>query len=192
MIRMLIGVIGGVAIALAAVPAQAHKVSVFAWVEGQTIHTESKFSGGKRVKGGKIEVFNQQGEKLLEGTTDDQGGYAFAKPAGTGALTVVLTAGMGHTGKWVISGQELGGSGPSPPAPARSPGPVESPAAAQMPATAFEKVVERVVQRELAPLKARLADPAWGFRDIVAGIGYILGLMGLASYVNFRKGRHRA
>jgi nickel transport protein len=192
MIRMLIGVIGGVAIVLAAVPAQAHKVSVFAWVEGQTIHTESKFSGGKRVKSGKIEVFNQQGEKLLEGTTDDQGGYAFVKPAGTGALTVVLTAGMGHTGKWVISGQELGGSGPSPPAPARSPGPVESPAADQMPATAFEKVVERVVQRELAPLKARLADPAWGFRDIVAGIGYILGLMGLASYVNFRKGRHRA
>ena len=31
-------------------PAAAHKVIVFAWVNGNTIHTESKFSGGRKVK----------------------------------------------------------------------------------------------------------------------------------------------
>jgi hypothetical protein len=49
--------------------------------------------------------------------------------------------------------------------------------------------VARVVEKELAPLKAQLAEQAWGLRDIVAGIGYILGLMGLASYVHYRKNK---
>jgi nickel transport protein len=51
----------------------------------------------------------------------------------------------------------------------------------------IETIVERAVERKLTPIKAQLAGPAWGFRDIVAGIGYILGLMGLASYLHHRK-----
>ena len=54
-------------------------------------------------------------------------------------------------------------------------------------AGAIEAIVERVVQRELAPVKEQLAHEAWGLRDVVAGVGYILGLMGLASYVQYRK-----
>ena len=34
--------------------ASAHRVNVFAWVDGDTIHVESKFSGGKKVKTGKV------------------------------------------------------------------------------------------------------------------------------------------
>ena len=36
--------------------ASAHRVNVFAWVDGDTIHVESKFSGGKKVKTGKVVV----------------------------------------------------------------------------------------------------------------------------------------
>jgi nickel transport protein len=47
--------------------------------------------------------------------------------------------------------------------------------------------VESAVEKKLAPIKAQLAEQAWGLRDIMAGIGYILGLVGLASYLHHRK-----
>ena len=46
--------------------AYAHKVFIFAWTEGNTIHTQSKFSGGKWVRQGLIEAFDESGN-LLDG-----------------------------------------------------------------------------------------------------------------------------
>lgn len=173
--------------------AHAHRVVVFAWVEGGTVHTESKFSGGKRVQGGKIEVYDDQDTKLLEGTTDAQGRLSFPIPKAR-QLKVVLTAGMGHSNHWVVRADELGDI-PSAP----SPGPGDhtspsSPAVISQPANptslnaqTVEQIVERALEKKLAPLKAQLAEQSWGLRDIVAGIGYIIGLMGLASYIHYRK-----
>jgi nickel transport protein len=47
--------------------------------------------------------------------------------------------------------------------------------------------VERALERKLAPIRSQLAEQRWTFRDILAGLGYILGLMGLASYIHYRK-----
>ena len=47
--------------------AYAHKVMIFAWVDGGTVFTQSKFSGGKKVKSGNILVYNTKGEKIIEG-----------------------------------------------------------------------------------------------------------------------------
>ena len=85
----------------------AHKVTVFAWVEGDKVYTESKFSGGRVVKGGLIEIFNETGEKLLEGKTNDSGEYSFNPPQKT-TLIVKLTAGMGHQAQWKIQKDEFG------------------------------------------------------------------------------------
>jgi nickel transport protein len=43
----------------------------------------------------------------------------------------------------------------------------------------------RRIQRELAALRADLAKP--GLKDILAGIGYILGLFGTAAFVASRR-----
>lgn len=43
----------------------------------------------------------------------------------------------------------------------------------------------RRIQRELAALRADLAKP--GLNDVVAGIGYILGLFGVAAFVASRR-----
>jgi nickel transport protein len=167
-------------------PVLAHKVTVFAWIEGDTIHTESKFSGGKKVKGGKIEIFDQLDRKILEGTTDDQGNFAFSRPQNATAIKIVLTAGMGHTNFWRIAAEELGGARAVQAQPSPNPQP-ETTDEVHLNANAIEQIVERAVEKKLAPLKAQLAQQAWGLRDIVAGIGYILGLMGLASYIRYRK-----
>ncbi len=176
------------AISLLPSPAKAHKVMVFAWVEGQTVHTESKFSGGKRVKGGKIEVFDHANRRVAEGVTDDAGGFDFPAPEGARRLNIVLTAGMGHTNHWTVTAEELGVTAPEPDK--KIPGAaVKAPTggAVALDAEAIETIVERTLDKKLAPLRAQMADQSWGLRDIVAGIGYILGLMGLASYMHHRR-----
>ncbi|MBU4401100.1 MAG: hypothetical protein KKE86_17450, partial [Planctomycetes bacterium] len=53
-------------------PALAHRVLVFAYAEGGTIHTESKFIPDTPVRQGKILVQDQKtGKVLLSGQTDD-------------------------------------------------------------------------------------------------------------------------
>ncbi|GAI35935.1 unnamed protein product, partial [marine sediment metagenome] len=74
----------------------AHKVIIFAYVEGDRVYTESYFSDGKKCVDSKIEVFDKQGDKLLEGLTDEEGEFSFEVPPEDGDLKIVLTAGMGH------------------------------------------------------------------------------------------------
>jgi len=86
--------------------ADAHRVNLFAWVEGDTVHVESKFSGGKKVKAGKVIVTDPQGNELVKGTTDEKGEYAFKIPQKTD-LTIVLIAGTGHRAEWTIAASEI-------------------------------------------------------------------------------------
>ena len=58
----------------------AHKVMIFAWVEGDTIYTESKFSGGKKVRKGDVMVYDLHGNRLLQGKTNEQGEFFFKIP----------------------------------------------------------------------------------------------------------------
>ena len=167
-------------------PVYAHKVNVFAWVEGATVHTESKFSGGKKVKEGKIEVYDHLNRKVVEGATDSQGYYAFSAPPDAQTLKIVLTAGMGHSNHWQVTAEELGRKPLAEKTIPAAPSPREHELAG-VDAQTLETIVERAVEKKLAPIKAQLAEQAWGLRDIVAGIGYILGLMGLASYLHYRK-----
>ena len=99
-------------------------------------------------------------------------------------------AGMGHTNHWVITAEELGATGASTQqaaAPSTETAQANQSGTTDLSPGAIEQMVERVMDKKLAPLKAQMADPAWGLRDIVAGIGYILGLMGLATYMHHRK-----
>jgi len=59
----------------------AHKVNIFAYVEGDKIYTESYFNDGKMCVDSKIEVFDNQGNKLLEGLTDEEGMFSFEIPS---------------------------------------------------------------------------------------------------------------
>jgi len=181
--------------------AMAHKVTVFAWVEGDSIHTQSKFSGGKFVNGGRIEVQDSQGNILQQGSTDAQGLYSFPAPREKQDVKIIVIAGSGHTNHWSVRAEELGAApsrgeaaaeSPSDPEPAAaSPHPVrQTPAPCpdgEMDAEILERMIQLALEKNLAPIRAQLAENAWGLRDILSGIGYILGLMGLASYLHYRQ-----
>ena len=85
---------------------QAHRVNLFAWVEGDTVYVEGKFSGGKRVHAGKITVSDPEGTELLSGITDENGKFSFKVPQKT-ELNIVLVAGTGHRAQWTIPADEI-------------------------------------------------------------------------------------
>ena len=60
--------------------ASAHKVNVFAWVEGDTVHVEGYFAGKKKAQDSLVEVFDSSGEKLLDGRTNERGEFSFKIP----------------------------------------------------------------------------------------------------------------
>ena len=188
--------------------ASAHRVNVFAWVEGDTVHVESKFAGGKKVKAGKIIVMDSKGNELLSGRTNDQGEYSFVIPIipTQTDLRIVLIAGQGHRGEWTIRATEM----QQPPSGTEPDDPVEnitqsennhtvfeiseetkpSTADNRVNMTELEAVIESVLDRKLKPITKMLADAQHKettAKDIFGGIGYILGLVGIAAYVHSRK-----
>ena len=176
--------------------AGAHRVNIFAWVEGDTVSVECKYPDGTKVHAGVIRVLDPTGKELLNGKTNDQGEFAFKVPQQT-ALKIVLEAGMGHRAEWNIAADELSGAGKSssaaPPAAAPPPPPSKaSPQASTAPApmgqplpAGIEQAVEKALDKKLAPVLRMLAEmheqkvrPA----DVLGGIGYIIGLVGMAAY----------
>lgn len=86
--------------------AWAHKVNLFAYVEGGTVYTESYFPDGKKVEGGTVEVLDASGKKILEGKTDAQGAFNFPLPKKED-LTIVLDATMGHKNSYILKKSEM-------------------------------------------------------------------------------------
>lgn len=173
--------------------AAAHKVMVFAWVEGETVHTESKFSGGKPVKEGEILVYDLDGNALLSGKTNEQGEFSFEIPKKTG-MKIVIQAGMGHRGEWLLPADEIAPHATKTETAVTQ----ETPSGmseAQTTASSvsldqIRDVVNHSLDRRLSPVLKMFAesqDKGPTFRDILGGIGYIFGLMGLAAYIQFRR-----
>jgi nickel transport protein len=84
----------------------AHKVNVFAYVEGETVHTESYFPDGRPVVGGTIEVRDRNETILLAGKTDEKGLFSFPL-AKKEDLTIVINAGMGHRNSYLLKETEM-------------------------------------------------------------------------------------
>ena len=187
--------------------ALAHKVTVFAWVEGDTVFGESKFSGGRKAKGAEVIVWDMEGNELLKTRTDEKGEFSFSIPRKTG-MRIELLAGMGHKGEWTIPTEELGAiaSGdasdktaetsvsavsPSPPEQVNS-GASAVPFSNMAEMESFiEKSLDKSLDKKLRPLVKMMADAQQKgptLSEIFGGIGYIFGLMGVALYFKSRKG----
>ena len=183
----------------------AHRLNVFAWVDGDTIYVESKFSGGKKVNVGKVIVMDPQGVELLSGLTNDQGEFSFKVP-GQSDLRIIIMAGQGHQGEWTVRKTELHVASPETKVnpelinkkSSDLKSDIENTSADVSSAVSgndikpedLEALIESVLDRKLQPVIRMLADirqegPDVG--DIFAGIGYILGLVGIAVYAQNRK-----
>ena len=192
----------------------AHRVNVFAYVEGNSIQVECAFSKSNRVREGKLFFLDRETQSVVhEATTDEQGCYTLKAgdiapilDAGHGLL-IRLVAGEGHQNEWEMDAEELAPLAGKSAVKEASQAPGVPEAAAQAPAVTpevsstssearpvtslneaeLEALVSRVVDARLAPVHKALArEDEPNLRDIVGGIGWILGLLGLATCLRYR------
>ncbi|MFH1672244.1 MAG: hypothetical protein ABIF87_02280 [Pseudomonadota bacterium] len=171
-------------------PAHAHKVNIFAYAEGDTVFTESYFNDGKKCIKSTVTVFDEQGNRLLEGKTDKDGLFSF-KISQHDDLRIVLTASMGHRAEYVLKKTEfpdsVSATKPDTPTMQASrivdQGDVEGNTAG-VDTTHLQSLIEESLDKKLAPIKRTLAkieqDRGPSLAEVVGGIGYIFGIMGLA------------
>jgi nickel transport protein len=167
---------------------------VFAYAEGDAIHTESKFVPDTPVRQGQVQVIEHKtGKVLLAGQTDDQGKFSCKIPSGAAAqkmdLKIVVEAAMGHRGEWLLKADSFlpgAKTAAAAPAPAASPTPVApGTKAATVDRQMLDEVVNQALARQLAPIKEMLAAAQVrkpSLPDIIGGIGYIMGFFGLWAY----------
>lgn len=79
----------------------AHKVNIFAYVEGGIVYAEGYFPDGRPVENGKLLVYDSDGQLLLEGRTDRAGLFQFPVPKATD-LKLVIEASMGHKNQYLL------------------------------------------------------------------------------------------
>ena len=201
-----------------AASAQAHRVNIFAWTEGDQVVAECGFNGGNKVKQGQVVVFDAAtGAKIVEGLTDDQGVYRFSVPAAGKAhgVRIVIKAGEGHQNEWTMDAAELASVQPAAPAsaassalaptavaaPATNSGPQAQPnlkaektspqPAANISAAELQNIVNAALDVKLGPIRRELAEMRVarpGFSEIFGGIGWLVGLAGIALYFKGRRG----
>ena len=130
--------------------ASAHRVNIFAFVDGDAVQVECGFNRSQKVKQGTVEVFDATtGAQLLQGTTDDNGVFRFPvtaelREAGHD-LNIRIIAGEGHQNDWTVAADELASSG-TPKAVAV--------AAAEVPATPASLVAGQAAPSAAAPVAA--------------------------------------
>ena len=165
-------------------PVEAHRLRVFAFAEDGRIQGSAYFVGGAPAAGARLRVRDPAGNLLAEPVADAAGEFAFAV-AGPVDHRIVADSGDGHQARWTVTAAEAQpGSRP-----AGDPGDGPPASRAEGAATDLGAVVERAVARQLRPLREQLlaCEEQTRFRDVLGGLGYILGLAGLAAW--WRRGR---
>ncbi|MFQ5867247.1 MAG: hypothetical protein ACE5IT_04540 [bacterium] len=178
----------------------AHKVNLFAYAENGMVYTESYFSDGRKAMNSTVEVFDAKNNKLfLTGKTDKNGEFSFKITQAT-ALRIVLTASMGHKNEYFLSEDEvrdaLGMLKASGKLPAEGIGEKEKKQAfgkglSQIDSYQLEALLDQVVEKKTAPLMRKLMKieeqmQKPSIQEILGGIGYILGLMGIGIYFRYK------
>ncbi|MFO7760629.1 MAG: hypothetical protein ACQES8_08530 [Thermodesulfobacteriota bacterium] len=183
---------------------QAHGVRVFAWSAGETIKVEAAFRGSGPARKAKITVQEaESGHELVSGLTDSKGLFQFPVPpqAIREKMDLKITAdcGPGHKGKWLLKAADyLEMSAHSPPLPAATGGEQEKEvdgggkeaAGPEIDEHLIRTIVAEELDKKLAPLKKLLHEslrPKIDSRDVIGGIGWLLGLAGIAAWIKNKK-----
>lgn len=198
--------------------ALAHKVTVFAYVDGPNIVVDAFYSKSNKVNKGTITVKDAaSGEEYSRALTDEAGALTLPIPAKAVAaradLRVTLVAGEGHQDDILVKAAEFAALSPAakaapqarPKAEAAKPGGKATPhagkdaqpaalAPAQIDEATLTRIVnnavEQAVDSRMAPVKRLLAESAQkspGPTEIIGGIGYIVGLFGVAAFAASRR-----
>ena len=190
--------------------ASAHRVNIFAFVDGDAVQVECGFNRSQKVKQGTVEVFDATtGARLLQGTTDDNGVFRFPvtaelREAGHD-LNIRIIAGEGHQNQWKLRKEDFSLGADSNTAVSTVKLEILNKEAETN--TASPKIYsqeeldatlktarEQTEMQVIAPLRKQLAEaqqPKITWRDIVGGLGWCLGLGGLFAWISTRRQKNK-
>ncbi|WP_415914819.1 carboxypeptidase regulatory-like domain-containing protein [Rhodopseudomonas palustris] len=168
--------------------ALAHKMKLFATVEGAIVSGYVYFSPGGRAQDAQITATAPDGATVFQGRTDPQGGFHFEAQRRVD-YRIAADGGDGHEAGFTIKAAELpeslpgdltAGNATAPTPSATMPPAVAVATAAPVPDLAA--LVEQSVARQIRPLREQLDSyqEVVRWHDVLGGIGYIIGLGGLA------------
>jgi nickel transport protein len=170
--------------------AQAHRLNIFAGADGTVIKGTVYFQGMIPARAAHVAVFDPKGALVTEMLTDENGRFAF----GAGRRVdhrIVADLEDGHRAAFMVPAAQL-----PPTLPAGSPAgeaPASTTAAAEpmpeAPPAAIEAMVDAAVARHVGPLREQIAayEDKIRWHDVLGGIGYIVGMSGIACYFLARR-----
>lgn len=165
-----------VAAALAITPAAAHRLRLFVDASASQISGHAFFVGGGRPAGATIVVRDGEGRELMRLDAGKDGAFSFPRPQ-PGPLVVAAGVGDGHVAEVQVAAADATvGSASQTAAPATTGAPLE-------------EAIDAVVARRLLPLQERVEaiDSRLRLADIIAGLGFIVGLAGTALWIRSRR-----
>ena len=205
------GILLVLALCLIAGNARAHKLNLYAYQEGARLVGEGYFKGGVKAQKAIVKVLTGDGRVRAQSVTAKDGSFSLPIPKEPPPYTITMEDAQGHKAEFKISEVELGRAGSKaqpgstsstlqPKKTARVKAPAAEKTSAQ-PAAArvapglgrqeMETLVSNLLDEKLAPIKAQLARQAIedqvSVRDVVGGLGWILGLVGIAAWFKSRR-----
>ena len=179
-------------------PAFAHKLYVFAErIEDAVIHGRAYFPGDVAAQNINVIVSDPSGRELGRTTTDENGRFTFTARTRVDHHLLAKTA-DGHGGQCVVRASALpdslptevaAASGDSVPPPATSQaGPPAESAGGEPESIAIREQLKEL-GRQMDQLRGQVneSEERLRFRDILGGIGFIVGLAGAALYMKARR-----
>jgi len=164
---------------------QAHLLKIFATAQGEQIEGSVYFSGSNSAPSAKISILSTEGKLLAELTSDKSGHFTYQTVSQIDHL-LRADSGDGHTAKWTIRATELAGDSTAATDDAPAQQHVETGDTADISSSVH---FERAIARQIAPLRRQLIslEERLKLQDMLGGIGYIIGLAGLAAWYHSRE-----
>lgn len=177
-----------------------HKINLFVWAENGIITAESSLSGGRTLVHGTVKVVNSLTEEtILTGENDQNGTFSFAVPEEilkqSPPLDIIVSGGDGHQAHWVIQAADYGGSAESASLLREPDKQVSTPQTDNQDPSCLskaelEQILEIQLEKKLAPIRKNigaLVNHSPTLKDIVAGIGYLVGCAGIIAWFRSRR-----
>ncbi len=189
--------------------AMAHRVNLHALQQGRIVKVHAYWADGTDARDAVIKAIDSNGKTVSQGITDSDGICMFSLPR-AGVYSLVFDAGMGHRAESSLEyklpedlkssasgnswGQAFAHPGPLQPCHEYIKSKAGSPASQCAIPDAMLRQIDAMLDRKLRPvldelLVLRERDNRIRIRDITGGLGYILGIAGLALWFSARKER---
>ncbi len=181
-------------------PVLAHKITLFAAVRGALIEGQVSLQGGAPAPDTRLTIYDGTGREVIKLVTDKGGKFRF-EPQYLSDYRVVANAGLGHKAETTIPASQLPADLPQvAPQPGVEAAKSEPPPSSQQAESTTASIPRDEVVRELRVLceqtaALRMELDRWRehqrLQDILGGVGYIMGIAGLAFFLLGYRRRNR-